>query len=140
MGKCSCQCKYDCVSLAVAASIIIGIIAAILRYTAVIAVTPAFLWVVFGIAIVYLAVLLVSSAAIRAAGVRDCVCSRLPAVLTGVLGTVLTAVILLAVPFAATSALGAIITGVLLFSFALLITTTACLIKCAVGCNIDDEE
>ena len=58
MANFYCESKRDCVGLAAAVSVILGIIASFLRITAVITVTPAFLWVTFGIAVVYLAVLL----------------------------------------------------------------------------------
>ena len=131
----SCNCNNSCVGLSVIASIIIGVIAAFLRITAAITVTPAFLWVLFGIAVVYLAVALIVASSLRGGGSCTCICRILPAVLTGILGTVLGSVILLAITFAATSIVGAIITGALLFFFALLITATACLITCITGCN-----
>lgn len=130
----NCNCKFNCVGLAVIASIVVGIVTAMLRITAVITVTPAFLWVLFGVAVVYLAVVLLASADIRASGICGCVCLNLPAILTGILGTVLTSVILLAITFAATSIVGAIITGALLFFFSLILTATACLVKCVAGC------
>ena len=133
----NCNCKFNCVGLAIIASIIIGIVTAMLRITAVITVTPAFLWVLFGIAVVYLGVMLITSTLLRSAGNRDCVCFNLPAVLVGILGTVLTSVILLAITFAATSIIGAIITGALLFFFSLILTATACLVKCIAGCLND---
>lgn len=132
MGKNSCSCTCGCVTLAAIASFIIGIIAAALTFTATITITPAFLWVALGIAIVYLAVLLASSGTLPR---RACTCNTVTAVLTGILGTALSAVILLGVSFAATSFLGAIIAGVLLFFLSLTVTTTACLIKCALGCT-----
>lgn len=131
----NCNCKFNCVGLAVIASIIVGIVTAMLRITAVITVTPAFLWVLFGIAVVYLAVLLIVSAVFRGYGGRSCVCMNLPAILAGILGTILTAVILLAITFEATSIIGAIITGALLFFFSLILTATACLVKCIAGCS-----
>ncbi len=131
----SCNCNSSCVGLSVLASIIIGVIAAFLQITAAIVVTPAFLWVLLGIAIVYLAITLIAATLLRGSGVRSCVCRILPTVLIGILGTVLGSVILLAITFAATSIVGAIITGALLFFFALLISSTACLVKCAAGCS-----
>ncbi len=136
MGKNSCSCTCSCVTLAAIASFIIGIIAAALTFTATITITPAFLWVALGIAVVYLAVLLASSGTLSR---RACICSTVTAVLTGILGTALSAVILLGVGFAATSILGAIIAGVLLFFLSLTLTTTACLIKCNLGCNECDD-
>ena len=138
MSNFSCGCnRNSCVTLAIFASIILGFAAAILSITATITVTPAFLWVAGGIAIVFLAVLLGVAPALQRLGVRDCVCSILPVLLVGILGTVLTSVILLAITFAATSVIGAIITGALVLFLSLLIITTACLIKCIAGCNDD---
>ena len=122
-----CDNKQGCVSAAVFASVIIGIVTAFLRITGVITVTPAFLWVVFGVAVGYLAVLLLAAFLNH----RTFICVRaLPAVLAGVLGSVLLSVVLLAITFAATSVIGAIVTGLLLLFFSLLITATACLVKC----------
>lgn len=131
----SCNCNNSCVGLSLIASIVIGVVTAFLTITAVITVTPAFLWVLLGIAVVYLAVSLIAAVFLRGCGIRSCVCKILPAVLTGILGTILGSVILLAITFAATSIVGAIITGALLFFFSLLITATACLVKCAAGCS-----
>ncbi len=121
---------FGCIGASVIASIIIGIIAAVLRFTAVITVTPAFLWVALGIAIVYLAVALLSSCGTT----NRCVCKNLTAFLTGILGTALTALILLGITFAATSTIGSIITGALLFFLSLTVTTAACLVKCKYDC------
>ena len=49
--------------------------------------------------------------------------------------TVLTALVLLAIDFAATSIIGAIISGALLGFFALVITAAACFTKCVSGCG-----
>ncbi len=139
MTNCGCGCRNNCTALAVIASIIIGVITTVLRITAVITVTPAFLWVLFGIAVVYLLISLIAAPLIRSTGVRGCVCTILPLLLLGILGTVLTAVILLGITFAATSIAGAIITGLLLLFFSLIITSTACLVKCTVGCQGTDN-
>lgn len=130
-----CNCKLNCVGLAVIASVIIGIVTAMLRITAVITVTPAFLWVLFGIAVVYLAILLIAASDNRSGGCRSCICVSLAPVIVGILGTVLASVILLAIEFVATSIIGAIITGALLFFFSLILTATACLVKCIAGCS-----
>ncbi len=127
-----CDSKRDCTTAAVIASVIIGIIAAFLRITAVITVAPVFLWVVFGIAVVYLAVLLAAATASSSPG---CNGTTLTALLVGILGSILTATVLLAIPFVATSVIGAIITGALLLFFSLLITATACYVKCLVACS-----
>ncbi len=137
MSNLNCRCRSNCTGIAVAASIIIGIITGFLRFSAAITVTPAFLWVLFGIAVVYLAVTVITSAALRTTSIQSCLCSNLPVLLTGILGTILTSIVLLAITFVATSVTGAIITGILLTFFSLIITSTACLVKCISGCYDD---
>ena len=129
-----CNCRTTCSTFAFLASLVIGIVAAFLRITGTIAVTPAFLWVLFGVAVVYLAILLFASL-LNANNVlnhcESCACKdgATGAILVGILGTVLTSVILLGIAFVTTSVIGAIITGLLLFFFSLIITSTACLVK-----------
>lgn len=123
-----CESRQGCVGLSLIVSAILGVIAALLRITAVITVTPAFLWVALGIAIGYLAVLLASSGNFQ--HTYSCKCGALSAVLTGILGTVLTSVILLAFTFVATSFVGAILVGLLVFFLSLIVTATVCLIRC----------
>ena len=131
----NCFCRFNCTLFAIIVSVIAGIVAALLNITAVITVTPAFLWVLFGIAVVYLAITLLASSFARGLGIRNCVCSILNVLFTGILGTILTAVILLGITFAATSILGAIFVGLLLGFFVLTIVTTTCLVKCILGCD-----
>lgn len=134
----NCNCRYNCTGLGAIASIILGVITAFLTFTATITLTPAFLWVLFGIGVVALALLLIYTVLLRRSLARDCVCRIIPTVLTGILGTILTAVILLGITFAATSIIGAIIAGVLIFFFSLIITSVSCLVLCTAGCS--DEE
>ena len=125
----NCEGKRDCVGISVLISIVIGVITAFLRITGVITATPAFLWVVFGIAVVYLAILVAAYLG-QAQPTVSCVRFSLSALLTGILFSILLSVILLAIPFAATSIVGAILVGLLLLFFSLTITTSACLVKC----------
>lgn len=125
----SCEGKRDCLVLSVIASVIIGVVAALLRITGVIATTPAFLWVVFGVAVGYLGVLL-ATYLLREQPTACGAGSTLSALLTGILGSILLSVVLLAIPFAATSIVGAILVGLLLLFFSLFFTASACLVKC----------
>ena len=131
----NCSCRTTCTGLSVVASIIIGIITAILVYTATVTITAAFSWVLLGVAVVALGVILLAVSDRSNSG--DCACGVLAALLTGILGTVLTSIILLAITFGAGSIIGAIISGAALLFFSLIITSTACLIKCIANC---DEE
>lgn len=131
----SCRaCRTDCTVIALAVSLILGIITAFLRITAAITLTPAFLWVLLGIAVVYLAVVLIASALSRGECCEN-LCSIITAILSGIIGTVILSIVLLAIEFAATSIIGAILTGALLFFFFLILTSTACLVRCSFNCN-----
>lgn len=133
MNEVNCICRRTCPLVSVIASIIIGIITTILVVTATITVTPAFYWVALGIAVAFLALLLVTTQ--RRDSLRCCLCPVIRIKLVGILGTALTSLILLGVGFAATSILGAIITGVLLVFLSLIITASACIIKCLANCD-----
>lgn len=135
MSMLNCGCKCSCTGAAVIASAIVGVIGAFLQITGVITVAPVFLWVVFGIAVVYLGLLVVTSA-LAGRGER-CVgfCSVLTSVLVGILGSILFAVILLAVGIIATSVVSAILVGLLLFFFALTLTGSACFVRCLTDCE-----
>ena len=106
------------------ASIAVGIIAAILQFTAVITIAPVFYWVVFGIAVAFLAITFLVSGRVCYSGV--CLSLTFSALLIAALGTIATALILLGVGFAATSVIGAIFVGILLAFFSFLLTNVAC--------------
>ncbi len=131
--SCSC-CRPGCTVIALAASLIVGVITAFLRITAAITLTPVFLWVLLGIAVVYLAVVLVAGALSR----NECgegLCGIITTLLAGILGTILLSIVLLAIEFVATSIIGAVLTGALLFFFSITVTSTACLVRCFFNCN-----
>lgn len=128
--------RRDCVGLAAIASVILGVVAAFLRITAVITVTPAFLWVALGIAIGYLAVLLAVSGSWPNTSACRCCSNALTAVLTGILGTALVSVVLLAISFVATSIVGAILVGLLILFLSLTVSATACHVQCLAQQNV----
>ncbi len=130
MSDLSCAYKPNCPVISIVASIIIGIIAGMLRFMGTITITPAFSWVLFGVAVVYLAILLTTSGSSFSSRRNCCDCFSLRTLFWGILGTVLTSVILLGITFAATSIIGAIFAGLLLAFFTLTLTSTVCLIKC----------
>ena len=129
-----CNCRNRCAVLSVVASILVGVLAAFLQITGTVTVTPVALIVAFGIAIAALGVLVFTTALVRRhAGV--CLCAALQTVLTGILGTVLVSVVLLAVGIVATSVISAILVGLLVFSLVLMIVSTACLIRTLTNCD-----
>ena len=135
MAFINCSCKRDCSLLAVIAALLLGVIAAFLQITATITVTPAFLWVALGIAVVYLGVLLVTAALTRRGSYKPCVCNTLGVVLTGILGTILFSTVLLAVGIVATSVVSAILVGLLVAFLTLTFAGSACLVLCLADCE-----
>lgn len=135
MSTCSCRYKCTCIIAALIAAIIIGVIASFLQITAAITITPAFLWTLFGIGVGLLAVLLLATSEMHNAHVGWCQCTTLNAVLIGLLGTVLFAVVLLGVGIVATSVTSAVLVGLLLFSFSFALSTLACHIRAIANCG-----
>lgn len=135
MLNCNCNYRCSCVIGAIIAAIIVGVLAAFFQITAAITVTTAFLWVVFGIAVVYLAVLAVSTALARHREASVCKCSALNTLLAGILGTILFAVVLLGFGIVATSVISAILVGLLLGFFTLTIAATACYVTASADCG-----
>lgn len=134
MSQIVCRCRPACTTLALIASVIIGVVTAFLQITGVVLATPAFLWVALGIAVVYLGIQTLAAALARRRESAGC-CQQLGTVLVGILGTILFSVVLLAVGIVATSILSAILVGVLLFFLSLTVTGTACYIRCLAECG-----
>lgn len=123
----SCGCTRDCVFWGLIVSLVIGVLVAFLTVTGTIVLAPIVSVVALGYAAVYLALLSIFR---RSAGC----CRALLALIIGLLGTILTALILLAFSFAATSIIGAIISGLLAAAAALSLTASGCYIRCDADC------
>lgn len=132
---CNCNCRFNCTLFAIISAAVLGVIAAFLQISGVITVTTAFLWVALGIGVVYLASLVVTSALRRGTVQPNCLCRALNALLSGVLGTILLALVLLAVGIVATSVLSAVLVGVLVFFLWLTVAASACYVRCAADCD-----
>lgn len=132
MCNCNCRCNVGCTVVALIVAAIIGVVTAFLQITGVITVAPVFLAVAFGIAVVYLGVLVATAG--RRREVQDCVCTTLGAVLAGILGTALFSVILLLVGITATSIISALLVGLVAFFLALTLAASACYVRCVADC------
>ena len=129
-----CGCKCTCTAAAVIASVIAGVLAAFLQITAVITVTPVFLWVAAGAAAVYLGILVLRSGCCGG-DLGSCGCAGLNTLLAGILGTILFALILLAVGITGTSVVSAILVGLTVFFLTLTVTGAACFVRTRAGCG-----
>ena len=66
---------------------------------------------------------------------RDINADTAAAKIAGILGAILTSLVLLGITFAATSVIGAIIAGLLIAFLALIFLAVSCLILCKAGCG-----
>lgn len=133
--NCNCSYKCGCTIGAIIAAVIVGVLAALFQLTAAITVTAAFLWVLLGIAVVYLAALVIATALARRAEHSGCRCTSLNTLLVGILGTILFAVVLLGFGIVATSVISAILVGLLLGFFTLTIVASACYVRSLADCG-----
>ena len=134
MGN-NCYCRCRCVTAALIVSAIVAVVTAFLQISGTITVTPAFLWVTLGVAVGYLAVLLIGAGRCCEDALQRCGCNAITGILAGILATAFFALILLAVGITATSLLSAVLVGLLVGSFALILTATACLIRKLYQCQ-----
>ena len=135
MNTCNDACRCPCVLAAGGVSLLLGILVAFLQITGAIAIGTPLLWVLLGVAVAYLGLLLLVASPERDGERCGCLCPVLRALLAGILGTVLLAVILLVVDIASAGVLGALLTGLLVFSFFLMLTASACLVRSLFGCG-----
>lgn len=130
-----CGRRLHCTLAAVILGLIAGVVAAFLQITGTVTVAPVFLWAALGFAVVYLVALVLSSAVRPIDDCRPCVCRALNALLVGLLGTALFALILLAVGVVATSILSAVLVGFVVLFLTLTLASTVCLVRCLNHCE-----
>lgn len=131
--NCNCTCRCKCALVAVILGAVLGVIAAFALITGNLTIPTAFLWAAAGLAAVYLGILL-----LRCCGCRcelGCLCTNLNALLLGILGTLLTALVLLAVGITATSPVSAILVGLLVLSLTVTLVGAACYVRSIAGCG-----
>lgn len=136
MGFFNCNCRVGCTVSGLIVSLIAGIVTLVLNITGTITVLPLFLWIGFGVAIGLLIVTF-GVAAFTDEGRREkgCICKALSTLQFGALGTILTALVLLAVDFGGITTIGAIIYGAFFFFFIFLLISVICLVRCYASCN-----
>lgn len=127
-------CRFTCTLVAVVLSVIVGVATALLTVTGTIVVAPVFFLVALGIAVVGLALLFLG-AVFGELGCSNCSRAAINTVLVGIIGSLISGIILLAVGFAATSIIGAVITGLLLAFLTLIFAGLACYVRCAASCS-----
>jgi len=132
--NCSCGCRAGCSLWALILAAIAGVLTAFFQITGVAVLTTAFLWVALGVGAGYLALLVLTGAGARR-GERTGCCRILELLLAALLGTILLALLLLAVGITATSILSALLAGGLVFFLVLVFGGSACYIRCLADCG-----
>lgn len=133
MNICGCRTKCDCTIISVIASVIVGIVTAFLSFSGALAVPSFVYWIFFGIALVLLAVTLVTAPFISRRKEDFCLCASLNTFLAGVFGTLLFSLILLLIDLTA-GLLFSLLTGLLFGFFTLTVTAVACIVKNIADC------
>lgn len=131
--NCNCSCRCKCAIVGLILGAILGVIAAFSLITGALTIPTAFLWAALGLGAVYLGLLL-----LRCCGCRcelGCLCANLNVLLLGILGTILTAAILLAFGITATSVVSAVLVGLLVLSITVTFTGAACYVRSVAGCG-----
>ncbi len=133
---CNCNWRFNCTLTAVITAVIAGVAAAFLQILGVVTVTTAFVVGALITGVAYLAVGVLAAANLRRSDTRTfCLCRNLNTLLVGMLGTILSALVLLVVGITATGVVSAILVGLLLFFLWLTVATSACFIRCAADCD-----
>ncbi|MGM9550994.1 MAG: hypothetical protein ACI3XA_01930 [Clostridia bacterium] len=132
MTELNCQCP-DCTTHSVILSTILGVIAAFLSITCILRLTAPIIFTALIVALLYLPVVLIALS-LRTCSATRCVCRALKAIIIGVLGTVITSLILLTIPCFPIGVIYAIIVGLLTLFFFLMLSSTGCLIRCISNC------
>ena len=133
---CNCNWRFNCTLTAVITAVIAGVVAAFLQILGIVTLTTAFVVGALITGAAYLSIGVVAAANLRRSDTRSCcVCRTLNTALVGVLGTILTSLVLLAVGITATSVFSAVLVGLLFFFLWLTVAASACFIRCAADCD-----
>lgn len=128
MRNMCCEDRCSCTILAVIISAVVGIVLAFAQMSSGITLSTIYLAVILGIAVIYLAVTLLSVATARYQFRSLCSRSALDALIIGIIGTIIMAIVSILVGIAAT-VIGAVIVGLLGGFLALMLSATVCVIK-----------
>ena len=130
-----CEGKKNCTCISIIISAIVGIVASFLQIGGLFIFIPLIAVVFLAVAILFLLATLIAAGLGRITAQYSCVCSALNALLTGIIGTVITSIIVLAFGIIAIGVISSIFTGLLVFFTALMILSTVCLIKAFANCT-----
>lgn len=134
MSNSYCCCRRDCTTWAIVAAVVAGVLAVFLQVTGVIAISAAALTAALWVGLAALAVLLLAGSANREED-GYCLCRSVGAALAGAVGTIVLAIVLLALDLPATGLAFLLLTGLLVAAFTLLLASVVCLIHCVTDCN-----
>ena len=123
--------RNNCVGIAVIVSIIVGAIAAITAFGLGLILGPVFSWIALAIAVVALLITL-AIAVFADCDSRRCLSRVFPTIITGIIGAIVAAIILLLLPEGVAVLVTAVFTGLLFAFLSLILTVTVCFIRCVI--------
>ena len=132
----NCTCKCSCTATGTVISIIVGIIGAIVLAVATPVIPTALYWAALASAVLFLAVTVVTAPSSKHS---RCVCPALRTLFTGIIGTIITSVILLVINIATITVPLAILIGLLIVFIGLILTGLVCITKCLTDCDRTTE-
>jgi hypothetical protein len=126
---CYKQCSA-CLLIGITLSIIFGVIVGILFFFGYVPLIETAVWIAFGIAAFALAILLISAIFSNREKVYKCLRANAGALLTGIIGTLITAIAALSIILTPGSVLIAILIGLGAIFLGVTLTALVCLILC----------
>jgi hypothetical protein len=126
---CYKQCSA-CLLIGITLSIIFGVIVGILFFIGYVPLIETAVWIAFGIAAFALAILLISAIFSNREKVYKCLRANAGALLTGIIGTLITAIAALSIILTPGSVLIAILIGLGAIFLGVTLTALVCLILC----------
>ncbi|HAN21651.1 MAG TPA: hypothetical protein DCP51_08280 [Clostridiales bacterium] len=134
--SCNEKCGFSaCSCLGVVISLIFGTLVAVLFALNLIPLINTVVWIVFGLAVLILLLLVLGvflGAVTLSGALRKCLCKNALCLLTGVIGTIISAIVALSIVLNPALILVVIFTGILAFFFALMTIGLIAFIKCII--------
>lgn len=133
--NCNCGCNLSCKAIGILLSIVFGVLAGILFFFKALPCVTVSIWVALAIAVIVLIATIF--AVFRSNSISDkvCLCRNISTLLVGVIGTIITAVVALALWLLPCSIFIATLIGLIAFFFVLTLSAVVCILLCLLDCN-----
>ena len=135
MSNCKCNCSNSCNIIGTAIALIFGIVTGILFYFGVFSAVVVPLTTILAFGFVTIIATAATALLLRGCESDGCLCRFKGTLLTGAIGTFISALVALAVSLTTGSVVFAIVIGLVGFFLALLLASIVCLVNCVTDCK-----